>query len=207
MFYLQAIRAVAAVVIALAIAQTASAHHLMGGEMPSTTWQGLLSGLGHPIIGVDHVAFVIGCGVMAQVLDRPFLLPLLFVAGTIFGCLLHVQGNAVSWSEPAITLTIAVAAIALAMRARPPLIVIATLLTVAGALHGYAYGESIVGAETTPLTAYIIGFAVIQYCIAVGSGVLLRLVIARNFVSEPAATRLAGGALLLVAAISFGLFI
>jgi urease accessory protein len=208
MFYLRVIRAVALVGLALAIAQTASAHHLMGGEMPGSTWQGLLSGLGHPIIGIDHAAFVIACGMMAQVFDRPYLLPLLFVAGTVFGCLLHVQGYALSWSEPAITLTIAVAAIALAMHARPPPIVIAPLLTVAGALHGYAYGESVVGSETTPLTAYIIGFAVIQYCIAVGSGAVLRLVIARNFVSEPAAIRLVGGALLFVAAaISFDLFI
>ena len=207
LFCLQAIRLVAAVVLALAIAPTASAHHLMGGETPSTTWQGLLSGLGHPIIGIDHFAFVIASGVMAQVFGRPFLLPLLFVAGTVFGCLLHVQGYGLSWSEPAITLTIAVAAIALAMHARTPLIVIATLLTVAGVLHGYAYGESVVGSETTPLIAYIFGFAVIQYCIAVGSGVGLRLVIARNFVSEPAAIRFAGGALLFVAAISLGLFI
>ena len=41
----------------------ASAHHIMGGEMPSTFGQGLLSGLGHPVIGPDHLAFLIAVGV------------------------------------------------------------------------------------------------------------------------------------------------
>jgi urease accessory protein len=35
----------------------AFAHHVMGGETPSTFVDGLLSGIGHPIIGADHLAF------------------------------------------------------------------------------------------------------------------------------------------------------
>ena len=36
----------------------------------------------------------------------------------------------------------------------------------AGLFHGYAYGESIVGAEMTPLWAYLTGFTLIQLAVA-----------------------------------------
>ncbi len=35
-----------------------------------------------------------------------------------------------------------------------------------GAVHGYAYGEAIVGAESTPLLAYLCGFTLVQFAIA-----------------------------------------
>ncbi len=38
---------------------SARAHHPMGGQTPETFSQGLLSGFGHPIIGIDHLAFLI----------------------------------------------------------------------------------------------------------------------------------------------------
>jgi urease accessory protein len=47
----------------LANAGTASAHHLMGGKIPSSFAEGVASGLGHPIIGPDHLAFLIALGV------------------------------------------------------------------------------------------------------------------------------------------------
>jgi len=42
----------------------------MGGKTPSTFADGILSGLGHPIIGPDHLAFLIAL-VLAIVLLRP----------------------------------------------------------------------------------------------------------------------------------------
>src|SRR5258708_34195202 len=37
----------------------ALAHHVMGGQVPVTFRDGLLSGLAHPIIGIDHFAAVV----------------------------------------------------------------------------------------------------------------------------------------------------
>ncbi len=39
----------------------------------------------------------------------------------------------------------------------------------AGLFHGYAYGESIVGAEPSPLAAYLLGFTLLQAAIAFGA--------------------------------------
>ena len=88
-----------AAVAVLPFASPASAHHVMDGALPSTGWQGLLSGLAHPIIGIDHLAFIIGVGLMAHLAGRIALLPLLFVVGTVLGCFMHIQGYDLPWSE------------------------------------------------------------------------------------------------------------
>ena len=195
---------VAATSIALLpLAPPALAHHVMGGRLPDTAWYGLLSGLGHPIIGIDHLAFVLGVGLMAYLAGRIVLLPVLLVAGTVLGCALHVQGYNLPAPEIAVALTVAIAAAVVASRAALPAGLLAPLLFVAGVFHGYAYGESIVGAEPAPLAAYLAGFALIQGCIAVGSAAALRWVAGRGYVSEAVVLRTAGGAIALAAAFAF----
>ncbi len=174
----------------------------MGGEVPATAWQGLLSGLGHPIIGIDHHAIVVGVGLLSHLVGSLALLPILFLAGTVLGCLLHIQGYDLAWSELAIALSVAVAAAMVGMRIRMPVGLLGPLFVVAGALHGYAYGESIVGAETGPLAAYIVGFAAIQYAIALGSGAGLRMMVRRDYIAEATATQVAGAGVAIVAALA-----
>jgi urease accessory protein len=195
-------RITAALVLVLTLTPTAFAHHVMGGTVPNTAWQGLLSGLGHPIIGIDHLAFVLGVGLLAHLMGRVVLLPLLFVAGTLSGCVLHLWSYDLPAPELVIALTVAMAAGLVAIRAKLPVGALAALLMVAGVFHGYAYGESIVGAETGPLSAYMAGFGVIQSCIAVGSALALRAVVGRQYLGEAMAMRLAGGGLALVATVA-----
>ena len=123
-----------------------------------------------------------------------------FVMGTVLGCFMHIQGHTLPWSRPAVALTVAVAAAVVGMHARTPISILAPLFAVAGAFHGYAYGESIVGAERAPLAAYVIGFCTIQYFLAVGSGAALRMIVGRDYLSETMAMRMAGGGLALLAA-------
>lgn len=183
-------------------APAALAHHLMGGEVPRTVWQGLLSGLGHPIIGIDHFAFIVGVGCMSRMVGQVTVLPLLFIIGSVLGCLVHVLGYTIPWSELAIVLTLALAAAVVGMRTRAPIGALATAITLAGAVHGYAYGESIVGAERTPLVAYIVGFALIQYGIAVGSCLVLGGLAGQVRIGERMLMRAAGGSFALVACVS-----
>ena len=181
------------------LAPAAFAHHVMGGELPCTAWQGLLSGFSHPIIGIDHFAFIVGIGFMSRIVGRVMLLPLLFMIGSIGGCFVHVFNYSLPWSELAIAISLALAAAMVGMRARAPLGVLAVLIAIAGAAHGYAYGESIVGAEPAPLTAYIIGFGVIQYAIALGSCLALAMMARRHYFGEETVMRAAGGGFALVA--------
>lgn len=50
----------------------------------------------------------------------------------------------------------------------------AGLFAAAGVIHGYALGESIVGAEPSPLVAYLAGLLVIQTVISVSAYLLVR---------------------------------
>jgi urease accessory protein len=194
--------AIAAAGAVLTFAAPVSAHHVMAGQVPVTAWQGLLSGLGHPIIGIDHFAFIVGVGLMSHVVGRLVLLPLLFVAGTVLGCFVHVRGYGLAAAELAIALSLAVAAGMVAMRAHIPIGLLAPLFVAAGTLHGYAYGESIVGAEPAPLAAYVVGFAAIQYGLAVGSSFALRAMVGRDDIAQAIAMRVAGGGIALVAALA-----
>ena len=52
-------------------------------------------------------------------------------------------------------------------------LVYGSMFAVAGLFHGFAYGEAVFGAETTPVLAYLAGFGLTQYAIAVLAGSLV----------------------------------
>ena len=185
--------------ILLLAAQPALAHHPMGGALPQTLWQGLLSGLGHPVIGLDHLAFVAGIGLAAAFAPRRLLAPLAYVAATLAGCLLLVAGVALPQVELVVALSVLLVGLLVLSGRRLPVGLSLALFALAGLFHGSAFAESIVGAETTPLLAYLAGFATIQFAIAVAVMALVRGLLRA---SEPGAVsaRLAGA---LVAGIGF----
>ena len=49
-----------------------------------------------------------------------------------------------------------------------------SIFTVAGLFHGWAYGQAIIGAESTPLLAYLLSFSLTQYFLAVSTIWLVR---------------------------------
>ena len=51
-----------------------------------------------------------------------------------------------------------------------------TLFVLVGLIHGYALGESIFGAERTPLAAYLIGLAGIQSAVALAAMTVARII-------------------------------
>lgn len=160
---------------ALLLAAPAWAHHAMDGRTPETLAEGLLSGLAHPVIGLDHLAFVLAVGwLLAKLpLARRAGLAAAFVVGTVAGTFLHLQSVDIPASELLVALSVLLAGLSLVFRRWPGLAVLAPALPLAGLLHGYAYGESIVGAEPAPLAAYLAGFAAIQFLIIVGVATLL----------------------------------
>ncbi len=57
----------------------------MGGATPSTLMEGFLSGVGHPVIGLDHLAFIVAVGIAAAFTAQRYTLPLVFILATIAG--------------------------------------------------------------------------------------------------------------------------
>jgi urease accessory protein len=170
----------------------ALAHHVMDGKLPQTLTQGLLSGFGHPIIGIDHLLFIVGVGLLAGLLGRKLLLPLAFILGTLAGAGAHLSGLNIAFAEIAILASVALMAIAVLTRVNTSAPLMAGLVAAAGIFHGYAYAESIFGAEPAPLYAYLAGFAIIQFAIAVGAAVALEMLQRRHATLARTGLRAAG---------------
>jgi urease accessory protein len=152
--------------IFLALSTQALAHHAMGGQIPVGLAQGLLSGLAHPVIAADHLAFVLAVGVLTAVSQGGFALPAWFVGGTIFGCLLNVsslQMQPAGWMVPLSALLIGGY---LASGREDSGLWHKWVFLAAGALHGLAYSQAIIGSESYSLQGYLIGFAIVQILVA-----------------------------------------
>jgi urease accessory protein len=167
-------RATLAAPLCLIAAAPASAHHVMGGRLPSTFGEGLLSGLGHPVIGPDHLAFLVAVGVVTGLNRINLAWPALFVAAMALGVGAHVYGLGIPGAEIAVALSVLLAGYLIARGRVVPAAGWAALFAFAGFLHGYAFGESIYGAETSPLGAYLFGLVLIQSVLAVGVAILVR---------------------------------
>ena len=158
----------------LLAAGSASAHHMTGGRTPSTFAEGLLSGLGHPVIGIDHLAFLIAVGIVVGIGGLDLALPVLFVAASALGVAAHVYGITVPAAELIVALTVLSAGLLIARGRALSAWTWGGLFALAGLFHGYAYGESIFGAETSPLGAYLLGLVVVQSALAVGIALSVR---------------------------------
>jgi urease accessory protein len=151
----------------------AMAHHPLGGMTPNSMAEGLLSGLGHPVIGLDHLAFVIAVGLIAAFHRNFVLMPVAFVAGTLAGAMLTLAAVTLPFAEIVITGSV-IAGGVVAMRGRATDLRVAGCIAVlVGLFHGWAYGATIVGAEATPIIAYLAGFGMIQMAIAIGVAMLV----------------------------------
>jgi len=159
-----------AVFIALALlAEPAFAHHVMGGRMPASFGEGFLSGLGHPIIGLDHFAAVVAVGCLAAAHRNAPALAIGFVLAMIAGVAVHLQGATVPGAEIWVALSVIVLGAVMLTRQQLTAGAALTLFAAVGLLHGYVMGESIFGAEPAPLYAYLIGLAVIQIAVALAA--------------------------------------
>ena len=167
------------IVATLFAAEPAFAHHMMGGKMPQTFIQGLLSGLAHPVIGLDHLAALAAIGLLAALLRRGSLLIPLCSAALIFGVILHVGRLTVPAAE--LLAALATAAVGgLVLFRGIGVIAVTAIAAIAAVVHGYTLGESIVGAEQTPLAAYLLGLALSQAMVAACAYVWARVLLSRG---------------------------
>jgi urease accessory protein len=172
--------------------QPAYAHHAIGGKTPVNLFEGFLSGLAHPVIGLDHLAFVVAIGLLAVGQRRGALVPAGFVVAAMLGTVIHVLKIDLPAVEVAIALSVTIFGAILLWRDRPHWLVTLGLGAIAGLFHGYAYGESIVGAQMSPLFAYLLGFTLSQYGVALVAFLVGNLALQKSANSSPSWLRLSG---------------
>ncbi len=160
-------RQVAALAVAIVMVQTpAFAHHPMGGEMPTTFLQGFLSGLGHPVIGLDHLAAIVGVGALAAIAGRGLAPVLAFSVAMIAGVGVHLVGIDIPAGELLAVLTTVALGVLVLLRQGLSVPILAAVFAATGLVHGFALGETVVGAEPSPVIAYLAGLLIIQSAIA-----------------------------------------
>jgi urease accessory protein len=183
-----ATRFLSAALLGLVLPAQALAH-TTGGEAA-----GLLSGLGHPVSGLDHILAMVAVGLWGAQLGAPavWLLPVTFPMVMAFGGMLGLMGV----NLPGIEMGIALSALALGVmvgwEARPPLWVAAVLVGFFAIFHGHAHGKELPAGADALL--YSIGFVVATGCLhatGIGLGLVHRWPVGR------VALRLAGAAVAL----------
>lgn len=118
-------------------APTAAFAHTGHGEA-----SGFLSGLSHPIGGLDHVLAMVMVGVLAwQIGGRAlWLLPVTFVGVMALGGALGVAGVDVPFIEVGIALSIVVLGAVVAFGAKAPMAVLLAIVGFFAIFHGHAHG-------------------------------------------------------------------
>ena len=94
------------------LSNTALAHHPFGmGESTDLSgWQALLSGIGHPLLGPDHLLFMLGIALVGLKRSMKWILPLIAVGlgGSALVQLQPLPDLVAPWAEALVTLTLAV---------------------------------------------------------------------------------------------------
>jgi len=145
----------------------AFAHHALGGRLPATGWEGFLSGLAHPVIGPDHLAFVVAIGLVAAGQPWRYGIPLGFVLASLLGTGIHLAGwDPLGLTELVIASSVVLFGLLLAQSRQIPSWLLLLWGSLAGLFHGYAYAEAIIGAEPMPWLGYLLGLSLVQYGVA-----------------------------------------
>lgn len=152
------------------------AHHPWEGAALAKWYQGLLSGIFHPVLGLDHLAFLAAVAVFCALCFGNKRALTAFVPATIAGVFAHMflsaRGFEIPLYETAVAASAAVAGFAIFTGAVSSSFAVA-LCAVFGLFHGYAYGGGIVGAEASPLVFYLIGLAAVQTALVAAMSLLL----------------------------------
>ncbi len=160
------------------IATPALAHHPLAGAEMTTFTHGVLSGIGHPVLGFDHLFFVIAVGIVAALSGRLLVAPLAYIAGMLGGIALITNGVGLPYVEFVIAGSlILLGGLAASGRAMAAPLAMA-LFAGAGLFHGWAFGETVTGQEAgmgaAVLGGYLLGLVAVQYVVSVAAGWLAR---------------------------------
>jgi urease accessory protein len=160
---------------------------------------GFLTGLRHPVSGLDHVLAMISVGLWGAQLGSPamWLLPVIFPMVMAFGGFLGLLGIPLPGAEIGIAVSAILLGLVVALEARPPLGVAAGLVGFFGIFHGYAHGTELPAGENALL--YSVGFVIATGCLH-GVGIGIGLV--HRWRAGRLALRLAG-ALVALAGVTF----
>jgi urease accessory protein len=156
------------VVASLMAGSTVEAHEGSGGA------EGLISGLTHPLLGIDHLVAMVAVGLWGAFLGMPavWLLPVIFPLVMALAALTGMSGMPLPGAEIGIALSAIVIGLAIALMKRAPLPAAALVVGLFAVFHGHAHGVEL--PEAAHPFAYAAGFVAMTGLLHIG-GILLGL--------------------------------
>jgi urease accessory protein len=150
-------------------AQSAQAHINKGEAI------GFLSGMRHPISGLDHVLAMIGVGLWGAQLGAPaiWVLPVAFPMVMALGGMMGLLGIPLPGIEYGIAASMILLGAAVLFEFKPPLWVAALLVAFFAIFHGHAHGTELPPGQNGLL--YSMGFVMATGCLH-GVGISIGLV-------------------------------
>ncbi|GJL82833.1 MAG: urease accessory protein UreJ [marine bacterium B5-7] len=157
----------------LMYAPSVLAHHPLGG-MPLVTFShGFLSGIGHPVLGFDHLFFVVLVGVAAVFTQRKYLASAAYIVAMLAGCLVVSAGYKVPATELIVSLSLLVLGVIVLRGYGLPFVRAMAIFAGFGFFHGAAFAgflaDQEAGVSFTVLIGYLMGLGITQYGIAIMS--------------------------------------
>jgi urease accessory protein len=170
-------------VVLLLWSQGASAHIVRGEAI------GFISGLKHPISGLDHIVAMVSVGLWGAQLGRPaiWVLPVTFPLVMAVGGFLGLIGVPLPGVEIGIALSGVMLGAMVLLEARPPLAIAGILVGIFAIFHGHAHGAELPAGQSGLL--YSLGF-IIATGFLHGCGITIGLL--HRWTSGRAAIRVAG---------------
>jgi len=161
------------------LATPAFAHHPLAGMPMETFAHGILSGIGHPLLGFDHLFFVTLVGIAAILTAHSLLAPLAYIAAMLGGCLVTTLATSVPATEMMIALSLLVLGSMLLSGRQFTLSTVLFTFVGFGLFHGSAFGESLAAQEAAfgiqVLLGYLLGLGLTQYTIAIAAGLVFTM--------------------------------
>jgi len=139
--------------VALLLATLPALAHVQEGQAA-----GFLTGLAHPVSGLDHVLAMVAVGLWGAQLGVPaiWLLPVTFPLVMAFGGFLGLVGIPLPGVETGVALSALALGLAVATSWRPPLAISALMVAAFAVFHGHAHGTELPAGQSG--LTYSIGF-------------------------------------------------
>jgi urease accessory protein len=162
----------AALAGAICLAATAAGAHIGRGE-----GGGFLSGLSHPVSGLDHIAAMVAVGLWGAQLGTPalWLLPVMFPVVMAFGGFLGLIGIPLPHVEIGIAASAIALGAAILLKLRPPVIAAIFVVSAFAIFHGHAHGTELPPGEDGLL--FSLGFVIATgflHLVGIGLGAVNR---------------------------------
>jgi urease accessory protein len=179
---------ISAFALALTVAPPAFAH--MGhGEVAS-----FMSGLAHPVFGLDHLLAMVTVGLWAALVGGRSLWvwPASFVGSMLAGGALAMNGVALPGVELVIAASVVALGLAIVLGLKPQIVLGAVLIALFGIAHGHAHGLE--APQIGSHFVYVAGFVLTTLTLH-GVGLAAVLLNRQRFAAT--LTRVLGGAVML----------